>query len=106
MTLFDPGEPAPSAEPRPSTRLGPVGQAILAYLREHEAISPLEAGLICHRLRDKPCGVGAKMAGSRSKACCGYTSTDGSEALYRLVRAGYVANVAHGRYVPTWRLPR
>lgn len=104
MSLFDAGEPAPTSAPRPSSRLGPVGQAILQHLREHPTISPLEAGLICHGLRRREwCGVGARSAGSRSRACCGYTSTDGLAALKRLVKAGYVERKAHGVYAPTWR---
>lgn len=102
MTLFDAGEP--TIGPRPSTRLGPVGQAILAHLRDHRTISPLEAGLICHGLRRREwCGVGTRSVGSRSRACCGYTSTDGLEALKRLVKAGYVERKAHGVYAPPRR---
>lgn len=95
--LFDAGEP--TATPRPSTRLGPVGQAILAHLREHPFISPLEAGRICHALRRREhCGVGSKTVGARSAACCGYCSDDGLAAIQRLVRAGYLERTGHGRY--------
>lgn len=106
MTLFDAGDA--TAGPRPSTRLGPVGQAILAYLREpdHGTVSPLQAGLICHDLRKRrggSCGVGSHTVGDASRACCGYTSDDGLLALKRLVRAGYLQRTGHGRYEPTWR---
>lgn len=103
MTLFDPGDAL--ASNRPSGPIGPVGRAILLYLRDHDEISPIEAGRICHDLRHRSrgysgCGVGAKTIGDRSAACCAYASADGGEALKRLLRNGYVERIERGLYRP------
>lgn len=65
--------------------------AILRLLAERRTITSSEAGRIVHAHRQPPC--------ERCKrGCCGFTSTDGSDALKRLQARGLARRIAAGRW--------
>jgi len=79
--------------------------AIIGHIRDHGSIRSVEAGVIVHLHRDRPCTLAG---GSRADAyrgtgiaCCAYAGTDGLEAMKRLAERGLVerAGIA-GRWEP------
>lgn len=100
LALLPGGPPVDRAGPRASTT--PQQYKILARARADGVITPAIAGTILHEHRGH-CGHGAKggrHTGGKSSSCCAYASSDGLEALKRLVRRGLLAHTAKGRYVP------
>lgn len=71
---------------------------ILRWVAAHDEISPLQAGAIVHAHREPPCRNIAGGARGRGVACCPWTSSDGSEALKRLVARGLLERRGRGRY--------
>jgi len=67
---------------------------ILSLLAEHEVIRSIEAGRIVHAHRTPPC---ERCRHGR----CGFTGTDGSEALRRLQARGLVRKLAAGLWTAT-----
>jgi len=62
---------------------------ILRMLAEHDVITSTDAGRIVHANRNPPCE-------RCRRGRCGFTSTDGSEALRRLQARGLVRKIAAG----------
>lgn len=84
----------------PRSPLSATQRMILAHARDHGSITPARAGRILHEAR-RSCGSGAK--GGRlegREACCVYASSDGVEALKRLVTRGALAHPSRGVYEP------
>lgn len=82
------------AEPlaRSHGQAAPLTAVQLTLLRavvERETITSTEAGRIVHAHRDPPCE-------RCCRGCCGFTSTDGSDALKRLAHRGLVRRIAAG----------
>src|SRR6516165_5864756 len=78
-------------------RLAPLTAAqrvILRALADRETIRSTEAGRIVHAHRDPPCD-------RCRRGCCGFTSTDCSDALKRLAKRGLVRRIAAGLWTTT-----
>ena len=83
--------PAPAIPSR--VPLTPAQREILRLAREHERISASEAGAIVHAHRTPTCT-------RCSRGSCGFTSSDGSDALKRLGKRGLVRRVSAGVWEP------
>jgi hypothetical protein len=82
-------------------RIAPLTAAQLVILRalaDRETIRSTEAGRIVHAHRDPPCD-------RCRRGCCGFTSTDGSDALKRLAKRGLVRRIAAGLWTTTREAP-
>lgn len=75
----------------------PTQHAILTHVAEHGSIAPIHAGVILHRARGH-CGSGAKGGEGTGSACCPYASTDGLEAIKRLIKRGSLVRTGKGVY--------
>lgn len=91
--LFDPGPPGPAAT------VTPTQDAILRYASTNGSVTPLQAGEILHRARGH-CGSGAKGGPGDGSACCPYASSDGLEAIKRMIKRRQLIRVAKGIYTP------
>ena len=68
---------------------------LLAYIRSHDAVRPLDIGVLMHVGRPDPClscALGAD-------AHCEHASSDGVDALHRLARRGLVYRERRGRWL-------
>lgn len=75
-------------------RLGPNQREVMRRLGLHGSIRAVQAGRIIHQGRGH-CGCGRKDRAGRyhGEGCCAYASTDGSDLLRRLEKAGLVQNI-------------
>jgi len=88
------GGETPLAELHSPAWLTPAQRAILHQAREQTRISATEAGSIVHAHRSPPCPRCAR-------GTCGFTSSDGTDALKRLRKRGLVRRVRAGVWEPT-----
>lgn len=63
-------------------------------------ITTLEAGLMAHQKRGRCAQTGIKWDTwtGRGRQCCPYCSTDGAQALKRLVNRGVLKKISKGTY--------
>lgn len=95
--LFDPGPPMFDQTHMHAATVTPTQHEILTHVAELGSISPIEAGTILHRARGH-CGQGAKGGPGDGRACCPYASSDGLEAIKRLIKRGKLARIDKGVY--------
>lgn len=94
MQLTIEGREVPHPVPRPNRAQNPplteFQRAILAVIQDEGFVTSTRAGVILHKLRGS-CGFGQKPhPGPDAEACCGYASSDGSDACKRLAKRGYL----------------
>lgn len=84
---------------RPPTPLSERQRQILAFIRLHGVVRPVEIGMLMHQGRERPCVVLLDFRRMRV-GCCRHASSDGVDALRRLERRGLVRHIARGQWVP------
>lgn len=88
--------PYPVRRPTPLTDRQ---REILAYVRLHGVVRPVEVGRMMHFGRKHPHGA-VLLLPPAPLGCCEHASSDGCGALRRLERRGLVRRVARGQWVP------
>lgn len=80
-----------TAKPAPLT---PAQHEIMRLIRQYGAITSTQAGTIVHAHRDPPC-----RGCQRRETACPYRSSDGSDALKRLMGRGLVRRARPGTWI-------
>ena len=90
---IDGGEVEHETVTRQSHGLTGAQRMILTLALEQGHISPAVAGRVVHDHRTPPCA-------RCSEGSCAFTSTDGADALKRLVNRGFLRKLSPGVYQP------
>lgn len=88
------------AGPVPAVRRAPytaAQQEIMRKIAEDGQIRSIEAGVIVHAHRPRPC-IRGSYANGDGEGCCRWASGDGGDALKRLAERGVVRRVGRGRW--------